>query len=121
MPVEAPQLSTSWGNASAPIVWSYPNEGDFVEDNRKMLSRGYSDRTDLQKLNERFAAFIEKVRSLELHNTELKGELNQVKTLKSQGTTNLFQRHLKKLQEKLDQKTKELNCVLMERNNLKQR
>ncbi|XP_069509924.1 uncharacterized protein [Ambystoma mexicanum] len=112
--------STGSTNASTSLLSSY-EDVDVAGENWKFLTRRSNEKVELQKLNDRFASFIDKMRCLEQHNAKLKMELIQMNSTMSQGVVNLYQQEIQKLRESLDELTKDHNSMLVERDHLQTR
>ncbi|XP_078545311.1 uncharacterized protein LOC144833745 [Lissotriton helveticus] len=121
--LESSRISANWSTRSSELLLPSYHELRFSgtqEENWKFWNRCSSEKAELQQLNERFATFIDKVRSLEQQNAQLLVELNILKSREAQGSGGVYQQRFKKTREQLEQLTSDYNRVKLERDRLKE-
>ncbi|XP_012581962.1 PREDICTED: glial fibrillary acidic protein isoform X2 [Condylura cristata] len=77
-----------------------------------------SERAEMMELNDRFASYIEKVRSLEQQNKALAAELNQLRAKEPTKLADVYKAELRELRLRLDQLTANSARLEVERDNL---
>ncbi|XP_078394529.1 type III intermediate filament-like [Cetorhinus maximus] len=117
-----PSTASSWLNKSTPGKMSSEDDPldfsllDAVSDEFK------SSRTDEKEkmihLNDRFANYIEKVRSMEQQNKVLNAELQDLKGKGNSKIGSLYEQEIRKLQHEVDQISKDKTRIEVERDNL---
>ncbi|KAJ1160597.1 hypothetical protein NDU88_001093 [Pleurodeles waltl] len=121
--VESSRISANWSAGSSELLLPSYHEIRFSspqEENWKFWNRCSSEKAELQGLNQRFATFIDKVRSLEQQKAQLTVELNILKSRESQGGGGVYQQRFKKTRDQLDQLTSDYNRLKLERDRLKE-
>ncbi|XP_078090854.1 vimentin-like [Mustelus asterias] len=117
-----PSTASSWLSKSAPGTMSAEDDPldfsllDAVSDEFK-ISRS-DEKEKLIDLNNRFANYIEKVRSMEQQNKMLNAELQELKGKGNSKIGSIYEQELKKLRQEVDQISKDKARIEVERDNL---
>ncbi|KYO45319.1 hypothetical protein Y1Q_0004774 [Alligator mississippiensis] len=86
--------------------------------NQELLATRSNEKAELQELNDRFATFIEWVRSLEQHNAALAAELNRARARPPARAADLVHDELRELRRQLDLLGQDRDRLQLERDNL---
>lgn len=109
---------------SGPLLVAMGDTVDFsVMDpiNEEFLNKRSDEKAQMQLLNNRFAAYIENIRSLKKHNHKLTLEVESLRSYTSSSLTEMRTEEMSKLNKEKDSLTSEITSLKVERDRLKTR